>query len=345
MQVRVWVGRTVAIAISGLIVLLATAHAHAQTDVFFDVSVRGSGVATIHAHIYNNSAASNGGTLLAVPGMTESASTYKPLAQTIFADSRLKRLVRRVIALDFIAHGDSSNPTGLPSGTKFGDLTVEDDVSTLIQAIKALRSRGLGASLIIAHSMGGLVVQGAQESLLAQRSSLSALGIRSAILLAPVPCAESPFNLSLNADLSPFIVNDTVLGSYLSLPPAAWQAVGGFTTKAGTLVPNAPTLATITAEEYPAIEPITTLLQVVGLIPVPRPSVRRGAFALQNGTLLAIISYSQDVLVPADDLDDLYLYLVGRNDFLYRPVVTADAVHSMNISNPAGLLAAIRDMM
>jgi hypothetical protein len=57
------------------------------------------------------------------------------------------------------------------------------------------------------------------------------------------------------------------------------------------------------------------------------------------------VSFSQDVLVPAVNLGPLYEYLTGdTHDVLYRPVVTDDAVHGMLISNPTGMLDAIRPM-
>jgi hypothetical protein len=37
------------------------------------------------------------------------------------------------------------------------------------------------------------------------------------------------------------------------------------------------------------------------------------------------------------------LYLTGSSGPLYRPVVAADAVHGMNMSNPTGLLSALRN--
>jgi hypothetical protein len=73
--------------------------------------------------------------------------------------------------------------------------------------------------------------------------------------------------------------------------------------------------------------------------------VNAGALSLRNGTLTSLVSFSQDILVPAADLGSLYEYLTGETrDVLYRPVSTADAVHGMFISNPTGLLDAIRPM-
>jgi pimeloyl-ACP methyl ester carboxylesterase len=329
-------------------VLLASAASGARADdVYFDVSVRGTGSATLHASVFKNpaAAASNGSTILAVHGLTETGFTYGPLANAFFADGTLKTRVKQIVAIDLIGHGESSTPTGLPAGTKFGDLTINDNVSVLIQAIDKLAALGLGAKVIVGHSMGGLAIEAAQEALLAANSSLSAHGIKGAILIAPVPCSNSPYTPPPAGSVGDYVVTDDALGTFLSLPPQVWPFAGGFTTLAGTFVANAPTPAVVAANEYSGIEPITTLLQLGDQIPqLPRPSVRQGAFALRNGTLLALYSFSQDVLVPAGVLDDLYVHLLGRDGALYRNIVADDAVHSMFISNPAGLLAALKDL-
>jgi hypothetical protein len=55
------------------------------------------------------------------------------------------------------------------------------------------------------------------------------------------------------------------------------------------------------------------------------------------------VSFSQDVLVPAGNLPDLYSYLTGdTRQTLYVPIVASDAVHGMIMSNPAGILAKVR---
>jgi pimeloyl-ACP methyl ester carboxylesterase len=332
---------------SGLTTVVSADPAH--TDAYFNVSVEGTGSARIHASVFTNSAAPNGITVLAVHGFTETGFTYGPLAGALFADSRLKNRVRRVVAIDMPGHGESSIPAGLPSGKKFGDLTIEDNISVLIQSIDALRSQGLGARVVIGHSMGGLALQGAQESLLAQNSSLSAHGIFGAILLAPVPAQGQQWheNTSSASVLGSYVVTDPQLGSFLSLPDAVSIYGGGFTKLDGTLVANAPTVDQVTNNDYNADEPLTTTFQLVGGVPgaLPRPSVRQGAFALRNGTLLAVVSFSQDVLVPAQDLEPLYTYLLGRQGALYRPVTAPDAVHSMFISNPSGLIDGLRDVL
>lgn len=324
------------------------------TDVTFDVALRATGKSTIHAHVYTNRARGAGINVLAVHGLSETGFVFAPLAQAIFADSGLSHAIKRIVAIDMPGHGDSTFPSNLPSGLRFGDLAIDDNVSVVVQAIDALKSLGLAPRVVIGHSMGGLEVQAAQQALLSAGSSLAGHGISGAALLAPVPPHGQKWVRPPSGDLSPFLVNDPTLGSYVLLPPAIFIQAGTFVTLAGQVVANAPTADQVTAARYVGPEPLTTLSQLVeATVPLPdggsftleRPTVSGRAFALNHGTLLAVVSFGQDVLVPAVNLAPLYEYLTGdTHDILYREVSTADAVHGMLMSNPAGLLDAIRPM-
>ncbi len=329
-----------------------TESALTATDVTFPVAIRGTGTSTIHGHIYTNPGKNSGANVLAVHGLSGTGYYFGPLAQAIFADSRLGRAVKRIVAIDMPGHGDSTYPSNLPDGLLFGDLAIDDNVSVVIQSIDALRARGLGPKVVIGHSMGGLEVQAAQQALLSAGSSYAAHGVFGAVLLAPVPPHGQQWVRPPSGDPTPFIVSDPTLGSYFFLPPAVWIQAGTFTTLDGTLAANAPTADQ--AATYVGPEPLTTLLQLVessvplpdgGSVTLARPSVSAGAFALKHGTPLVLASFSEDVLVPAVNLGPLYEYLTGdSHDVLYRPVVADDAVHGMLISDPVAMLDAIRPM-
>lgn len=307
----------------------------------FAVSLAG-GSSQVCADVYQNPAAPFGATILAIHGFTETARVFEPLARALFADSSLKFSVKSVIALDLPGHGDSEAPIGLPDAL-FGELTLHDNVSVVIQAIDALRRKGIGPRVIMGHSMGGHAIQGVQEALLKQGSSLAAHGVYRAILLAPVPVADVTWTQPPPSDLSAFIVADPALGAYLDLPPAVARFGGGFTTTAGTLVPNTPTDEEMAI--YVGWEPLTTTLQLVGQAQgLPRLSAREGAFAPIRGTLLSVVAFSEDVLTPAADLDDLYVHLIGRRGLLFRTVQSPVAVHSMFMTDPEALLAALKSM-
>jgi pimeloyl-ACP methyl ester carboxylesterase len=330
-----------------LSVLYTGAVQAAPVDYSFDAVLRQTGHATIHASIYNNPQNKGVTTILALHGFTERATMFEPLANAIYADSVLKQAVKRIISIDLVAHGDSSPPT-LPNGLKYGDLLIEDNISVLIQSIDKLRSANMGPQVVIGHSMGGLAIQGAQEALLAQNSSLAQHGVLGAILIAAVPNGSVNWTQPpSNPNQAMFVVNDPVLGTILDLPAAAGASTGAFTTLAGTTVPNAPSAQTFINNDWISPEPISTTLELTGVNPVTRPKARQNAFANQNGTLLSVLSFSQDVLAPAVDQPALYTYLTGRpstgSTTLYRPIVTSDAVHSMYISNPGGLITAIKN--
>lgn len=316
----------------------------AHEDLAFNVALRGTGSCSIHADVYNNPK-SGAVTILAVHGLSERGSMWQPLTAAIFADNVLGHVVKRVIAIDMPLHGGSGAPT-LPSPTKFGDLTIEDNASVVIQSIDALRGLGKSAQIIIGHSMGGLEVQTSQEELLAQSSSLAKHGIYGAILLDAVPAQGTEWTIPPPTDVTPFLVTDPVLGTYLNLPAAAGPLTGGFTTLAGTIVPDAPSAATFVANNWIGPEPITALVELTGTTPpTERPFVRKNAFSINYGTVLSVIAGSQDVLTPIVDQPALYTYLTGVPSTgltLYRPVVADDAVHSMYIANPTGLLSALK---
>ncbi len=333
-------------AVLSLLVSSTALAVPAHEDLSFSVGLRGTGSVTIHADVYNNPANHGLITILAVHGFTERGSMFQPLASAIFADHILGLAVKRIIAIDMPAHGGSGVPT-LPSPLKFGDLLIEDDVSVLIESIDALKTLGKGAQIVMGHSMGGLEIQAAQETLLAQNSSLAKHGVVGAILIDAVPARGTQWTQLVAPDYTPFVTTDPVLGTILNLPAALEPQAGGFTTLAGTIVPNAPSAATVVANNWVGPEPITTTLELVGTsAPLWRPFVRQNAFALSHGTVLTVISGSQDVLTPAVDQPLLYTYLTGMNatgTTLYRPVVADDAVHSMFVSNPTGLLAALKN--
>ena len=313
-----------------------------SSEVCFDVELRG-GTSEICADVHSNPAAPLGVTILAIHGFTETAATFKPLAQALFTDRLMRFVVKRVIAIDLPGHGDSEAPIGLPAGL-FGTLTLQDNVSVVIQSIDTLRAKGLGARVILGHSMGGLAVQGTQEALLTQGSSLAAKGVLRAILLAPVPALEVTWTQPPPSELGAFVVSDEpALGPYLDLPPEIALVGGGFTTTAGTIVSGAPTPAEMA--DYVGWEPLTTTLQLVGQAQgLPRLSAREGAFALWRGTVLSVVGFSEDVLTPAADLDDLYRHLIGRPGLLYREIDEPEAVHGMFISDPQAVVDVLKTL-
>lgn len=324
--------------------LFAQSAAAIHTDHYFDVTLRGSGRAEIHAHHYDNPTAAGHLTILAVHGLAETGGTFEPLVSAIFADLRLATVVRRVVAIDLPGHGASSLPS-LPAPLRFTDLMIEDNVAVVMQSLAQLRSEGVGAQVIVGHSMGGLAVQAAQEALLEAGSSLVDHGVTSAILLAPVPGRGAAWTLGASPDLSAFVIDDPQLGPYLDLAPDVFNAQS-FSTLSGALVPNAPSAEAVRDNDWVGLEPITTLVELTGEHePLWRPFVREHAFSLALGTQLAVVGFSQDILTPAVDQPELYRYLTGASEPHFFLVDAADAVHGMFISNPQALVPVLHNCL
>ena len=325
-----------------------SASALRETSLSLDVTLRGTSPVKINAHVWSSGARA-GETVLAVHGLSETGATYAPLATAILNDRVLRWRVRRVIAIDMPGHGESGVPAS-STGLKFGDLAIEDNVGVVIDSIRALRQQGLAPSVLIGHSMGGLEVQAAQEALLAQGSSLARLGIRRALLLAPVPPHGRPWTVPASGDLTPLIVQDPELGAYLQVPPEVFIAQS-FGKRDGTLATTTPSVQEVVDAGYIGPEPVSILLQLVeqtvqlpdgGSFTPARPSVREGAFRLRNGTSLELAAFEQDPLVHAEDLALLYPYLTGdTRNRLYDAVAGPDAVHSTFVSDPGAVLDAL----
>jgi pimeloyl-ACP methyl ester carboxylesterase len=325
-----------------LVVTLLAGAAEAQQTIQFNVAVTG-GVAPVKVTVHENAQAPYGTTVLAVHGFTETAKMWEPLKSALFAHPVAKNLVKRVIALDLPGHGLSPIPT-LAAGL-FGNLTIYDNVGVIIQVIDALKAQGKGPRVLMGHSMGGLAVQSVQETLLASGSSLAKHGVVSAILVAPVPVANITAWTPAAATIpSSYYRFDN--GTYIVLDNNGALFGGGFSTTAST--PTAPVITPAAfALDFTGMigaEPQYTAGQLVGAIPgLPRPSARQGAFALRNGTVLTVLGFSEDILCPIALQQPLYEHLLGRSGLLYRPIVAPDAVHSMVITNPAGMLSKIAD--
>lgn len=319
-----------------------------ESHLTLEVPLRGKGKQPIHAMMWSGGAES-GATVLAVHGLSESAAVYGPLAKAMIKSATWQKRVRRLIAIDMPGHGKSDFPS-VEGGPTFGELAIEDYVGIVIDAVRALRERDLGPSVAIGHSMGGLELQAAQEQLLASNSSFAALGVKRVVLLSPVPAHGRPWMVPMSGDLSAFVVQDAKQGAYLELPAALFVAQS-FGKLDASVAADAPTPEQATAAGYPAREPMSVLGQLLeapvmlpnGMTLMPkRPSVSQGAYQSKNGTALELASFSQDVLVRPSDLMMLATFLAGESASAYVAVEADNAVHNMFVSDPEGVLKALK---
>ena len=321
----------------------------------FRVELRPGVVSTIESiYVVNLRHPSGGKTLLAVPGMGLTASSYEPLVEKLFAADSQKTddVFSAAVLVDFPGHGGSSLPKSEPSAAPllFGNLTLQDYVNTVLGVLDQLKYLQITPDTLVGHCMGGILIQMAQQQLIARNSDLrTAYGITEVVMIAPDPPGQiqgsrsdpSAFNLAKFT-----VPNDPVLGTYISLFPQFIMNMW-FRNMAGAYVPGAP-LEYFKDPSPIANESMMVLLEIFGQPPFAgRPMVNPRIFG-SGGTWLTLVAFSQDAFYSPQGQLSTYSYLTGdpsagaysgmRFFYVDRP----DAVHGMYYSNPAGMLSAGR---
>jgi pimeloyl-ACP methyl ester carboxylesterase len=172
------------LTLAALVMLACATHAYGQSNEVpsvVTVSLPGGGIVDIQINAFENPNINDGNkALLAVHGLAHTGATFDLLANELFKNSGNDK-VSRVIALNF----PGRNGSGLPSDVLFGALTVEDYTAVLIGVLDQL-AKQIKIETIVGHSMGGLIVQTAQNSLRSTGTSLQKeYGIENVYLLAP----------------------------------------------------------------------------------------------------------------------------------------------------------------
>jgi pimeloyl-ACP methyl ester carboxylesterase len=295
---------------------------------------------------------SGGKTLVAIPGMGLTASSYRPLVEQLFAaDSPDNgKLFSRAVLIDYPGHGGSSLPRNDSSAAPllFANLTLQDYVTTLLGVLDQLGYLQIEPDTLVGHCMGGLIIQLAQQQLVAQKTDLHhQYGIKDVVLLATDPPGQiqgwrtdpATFNLA------PFTFpNDPVLGTYIKLKQRPQFILNMFRNLSGTYAPGAP-MEYLTDPSPIADESMLVLLEVLGKPPyLTRSMIDADIFDARHGTSLTLIAFSQDTFyTPASELAT-YKYLTGDpsggmfSEGRYFLVDTTDAVHAMYNSNPSAVI-------
>lgn len=315
----------------------------ASSTVDVPVKLRGTAAATLKATVYVNPKAGGTSTILSVPGFTATGKFYGPLTTALFADTVTGQTVKQVVTLDLPGHGDSTRAAGI----KYGDLTIDDYADALVQSIQVLSGKGLGPVLVVGAGAGGLTIAAAQEQLLKAGSSLSKLGVRSALLYAPVPSAGRPWTMQpVNPQINSYIQTTPADGAVYTVPLDIWNRQG-FTNKAGTKLASSPTADQVTAGGFAASEPVAVVSQLTGIndpakgAPTPRPTVRAGAFSAENGTNLIVLGFSEAIQVPTADVADFYVHLTGdAAKARFAEVVGPEAVSNAYFTIPKAVIEA-----
>jgi pimeloyl-ACP methyl ester carboxylesterase len=337
--------------------LLGVSPASARpTDVPGPITVSLPGGGTVQIRIDNfENPNKNGGnkTLLAVHALTHTGASFAPLANELFKQKGNDK-VGRVLALNF----PGRNGSGLPSNVPFGNLTVEDFTAVLLGVLDQLPKQAK-IETIVAHSMGALIAQMAQDSLLSSGTSLQKkYGIKNVYLLTPSIPNPIPWLLADSGAFVQFaqavIDDDPRLGVHLRLlseDRAEQEAALGlwltlfFTNRRGEFVPGTP-FTTALPSNYVSNEALLMTLQVLGAAGFRRPFVNRGIFDDRVQKCFRILSFSEDLAVPGENRlqedQNLADYLTGEGQLGNVVFINApDAVHDMYIANPAEVARAL----
>jgi pimeloyl-ACP methyl ester carboxylesterase len=294
----------------------------------------------IHARVFVNPAhPSQGVTVLALHGLSHTANSWGPFADSLFTHNPAGRKVGQVVALNMPGHGQSGVPAGLP----LGDLTLDDYATILVRCLEALRDYKFHPRTVIAHSLGGLVTQMAQQQLLEQGTSLRrAFNIDAVMFLGtatPSAVADD------NSFWLPIIGMCEAYGwTVVPFPAFAIDWRGGvlFWNFNGELIPGTPSLEEIVENGYIGAEPLAVLKQMTGYPPFERPSVDPGIFGVRSRTTLKLITYEQDLLDSTLTAQQVYEYLTGDLGLTQFFIVPGDnTAHSLHIADPGYLLESI----
>jgi pimeloyl-ACP methyl ester carboxylesterase len=349
--------KIITLTLAALIMLAYATHAYGQSkDVppIVTVSLPGGGMVDIQINNYENPSKNDGNkTLFAVHGLAHTGATFELLANELFKKNGSDK-IDRVLALNF----PGRNGSGLPSNLDFGNLTVEDYTAVLLGVLDQL-AKQINIESIVGHSMGGLIVQTAQNSLRSAGTSLQKeYGIKNVYLVAPsIPNPLQWLFVDSGAAsgiLAMLIRFDPSLGAYLQLLSSNGEEQADllgfwltffFTNSSREFVAGTP-FTTALESNYVSNEALIMTLQLSGSNGFVRPSVNPGIFNERVQKCFRIVTFSEDLAVPGENLlqeyQDLANFLTGNAQSANVVLIDApDAVHDMLIANPTEVAKAI----
>jgi len=328
------------------IALVCGLVATSATAATFPVKIRQAspGVPSVSVSIdtkvlINPNSGYGGITVMAIHGLAHTGNTMEPLANELFDNPRGVR-VKKVILLNLPGRGGSGLPYGNPT-VKFGNLNVDDFAEVLLGAL----AKHPQVSVLIGHSMGGLIIQTAQEHLLTKNRTLKGkFGITDVILIASAypsavidPFLESGAGLGL---VDAYTTTNATLGSFVSIDADSFRNLFFTTDLNGGFVPGTPTAAEIATLGYKSDESLAASIQTAGTANL-RPIVRPNIFTCFTGTEAHMIVGTHDVFNDPIQVGALYKYLTGDDSLANVTVVGGDySVHDQYITDPFALINA-----
>ncbi|MEM7677998.1 MAG: SDR family NAD(P)-dependent oxidoreductase, partial [Myxococcota bacterium] len=154
----------ISLASAGLLVPASQASVSVSTVptglMIQNAELRPGVVADIHVAVMGD--VDEGDCQVAIHGGPYTAETWRPYAEALGPEAC-------VLAIDHPGHGLSTVPTGIV----FGDLLLDDYVTTAVIVLDALADLDIEPETILGHSLGGTVVQMLQQRLVEAAEMLS----------------------------------------------------------------------------------------------------------------------------------------------------------------------------
>lgn len=324
-------------------------------------------------YIDNAANAPAGKTLLFVHGFTGTARTMDNLMTALVTDNKTKTLVKAVYAVDLPGHGASPYPTSDP---KFGQLTLQDYADALISLIGTFKNPDLGYNIPIdvlaGHSMGGIIIQKAEQSLRPD-SSLKAFGVDKILLLASTMPAQVGWEFAddnkakLTALFLPYVKYKRDWGIYVRIEGdpdalAAWrgtffgmpQVYPDFDYSNDLPATGTPDAASDTTQDVFGLasdEAYNALIEMVFV----RPKINQGLFSDFD---FASVAFGNDRFYTLAEQEELFNYLTtasSPNTHIFDKIVADDSgkyptpndqlVHMSVHTNPSALIPTIAKLL
>lgn len=314
----------------------------------FDIEISPGITISTTVHILDNSLNTTGQNIVCIHGFAHTSTTYESWFYRTIPLEEFNSEISKVILVDLPGRIKSDVPP--KDQFLFGELTLEHYVLFIKQVFDYLQAQGISRDIIIAHSMGAMLIQLFQNQLIGQEKSLSLeYNVKKILLMAPTLPIEISWLYADNgigmAKMVPYLQTDQNYGTYINLPDKDWIDIF-FSNSEGEIITEAPSPSEVISLQYNSIESLTAAAQLLG-IDVDRPSIQQNIFN-NKGTTLWIATFSEDpIFIDNPGVhEELYQYLTGDTDNTHLITIEKSyAVHDYYILNDTGLDMVLLDIL